>query len=98
MSVPLSRVQAALQPSPAADDFHRACITFGWPHAASVGCLLRCVREAWGDLRTNPQWRISSVSGEPDHWAMLAGGASFRGATEHEALCVALEAAPQGES
>jgi hypothetical protein len=63
---------------------------------ATLGCLLALVREAWWDpylAATRERvgdWIVASRLCD----AMLARGRYFRGATEAEALIVALEAAP----
>ena len=64
--------------------------------AATLGCLLALVREAWGDpylIATKERgscWIIAIHLCD----AMLVGGRYIRGATEIEALIAALEAAP----
>ena len=64
--------------------------------AATLGCLLALVRDAWGDPGVSA-WR--SDRAEPAVWEVDAsGGVSLRGPalyrTEAEALVAALEAAP----
>jgi hypothetical protein len=59
---------------------------------ASMGILIACVREAWGQddlvaFRFNPQWCAEVTPREGQHHA-------FYGATEAEALVAALESAP----
>lgn len=66
--------------------------------AATLGCLLALVREAWaGDewisvtyARQERRWVVVSCHGS----ALLNGGRYIYGATEAEALVAALEAAP----
>jgi len=59
---------------------------------ATVGCLLALVREAWGD----PALYVMRAGGDEalGVWHARWGTSSRRGATEAEALVVALEAAP----
>ena len=57
--------------------------------AATLGCLLTLVREAWG---ARP---ASMVNERTDRWAMFfLGGPVVHGPTEAEALVAALEGAP----
>ena len=57
--------------------------------AATVGCLLALVREAWGSLLA------SMINERANRWAMFfLGGPVVHGPTEAEALVAALEAAP----
>jgi hypothetical protein len=60
---------------------------------ATLGCLLHFVREAWGDPMMSPRpidgrWCMYSAGG-----SVLGSGRYLWGATEAEALVVALEAA-----
>jgi len=57
---------------------------------ASMGILLACVREAWGDPTLHVVCAGGSV--ELGVWHARWGTSSRRGATEAEALLVALEA------
>jgi len=59
---------------------------------ATLGCLLALVREAWGD----PALYVMRAGGDEalGVWHARWGTSSRRGATEAEALVVALESAP----
>ena len=73
---------------------------------ATLGCLLRLVREAWGDpgLSTVATWSPSTVHASDYLWSIRGGhshGGTFRRLltdrawdTEAKALVAALEAAP----
>ena len=60
--------------------------------AATLGCLLAIVREAWGE----PEASTTAGAGYDGFWGWwaFAGGKQFEGTTEAEALVAALEAAP----
>ena len=65
--------------------------------AATVGCLLQLVRDAWGGHAQVCDPEMSTMEDGTD-WMVLTcrkgGVGSFFGVTEAEALVVALEAAP----
>lgn len=64
--------------------------------AATLGCLLALVREAWGDpyLIADKERGAGWIIDENQCNSMLVGGRYIRGATEAEALIAALEVAP----
>lgn len=72
-----------------------------WPDfrdAATLGCLLALVREAWGcpdaDVSRQGRW-----AGAPGPWVAWCGGTgTATGDTEAGALVAALEAAPRREA
>lgn len=63
---------------------------------ATLGCVLALVREAWGrpDLYMRRIWRNDLLAWQPDCVGIPDGLLFVYGATEAEALVLALEAAP----
>lgn len=89
------RVNDALSSRPEtqlARDYYRCVEVFGFDHAATRGCLLALVREAWGDpnIYVRGGFVHSAREGSPEDDDCHVWHAK----SEAEALVSALEAAP----
>ena len=62
---------------------------------ATLGCLLHLVREAWDEPHAWAYYDHGDACNDGGYWEVTTGGRlRYKGATEAEALVMALEAAP----